>query len=202
VNILDIKGNLLANSTYMFSPTASLLFEVTLGPQYSQILYGPLPISFLFQGFTIPAVKFTGTAYPPPSSISATPISPHHMALSIELQTTSGTWDVAFLNLSALVNLAIQNNTPNVVIEDIYTSLLPVTFFVTQYTHGVPATSQEPLLVEKAEQLKAVLYAGPSITSLSPLATGQVVYLSESAYGVVWDRGGIPNATSLPHSLW
>ncbi|MFP3310980.1 MAG: hypothetical protein RXO26_04060, partial [Caldivirga sp.] len=33
VNILDIKGNLLASSTYMFSPTASLLFEVTLGPQ-------------------------------------------------------------------------------------------------------------------------------------------------------------------------
>ena len=185
VNILDIKGNLLASSTYMFSPTASLLFEVTLGPQYSQILYGPLPISFLFQGFTIPAVEFTGTAYPPLSSISAIPISPHHMALSIELQTTSGTWDVAFLNLSALVNLAIQNNTPVVVIEDIYTSLLPVTFFVTQYTHGVPATSQEPVLVEKAEQLKAVLYAGPSITSLSPLATGQVVYLSESAYGIV-----------------
>ncbi|WP_156519852.1 hypothetical protein, partial [Caldivirga sp. MU80] len=184
VNILDIKGNLLASSTYMFSPTASFLFEVTLGPQYSQILYGPLPISFLFQGFTIPAVQFTGTVYPP-TSPTPIPISPHHMALSIELQTTSGTWDVAFLNLSALVNLAIQNNTPNVVIEDIYTSLLPVTFFVTQYTHGVPATSQEPVLVEKAEQLKAVLYAGPSITSLSPLATGQVVYLSESAFGIV-----------------
>ncbi|MFP3316425.1 MAG: hypothetical protein RXN91_08815, partial [Caldivirga sp.] len=184
VNILDIKGNLLASSTYMFSPTASFLFEVTLGPQYSQILYGPLPISFLFQGFTIPAVQFNGTVYPP-TSPTPIPISPHHMALSIELQTTSGTWDVAFLNLSALVNLAIQNNTPNVVIDEIYTSLLPVTFFVTQYTHGIPAISQEPLLVEKAEQLKAVLYAGPSITSLSPLATGQVVYLSESAYGIV-----------------
>ncbi|KUO90980.1 MAG: hypothetical protein AT713_02190 [Caldivirga sp. JCHS_4] len=182
MNILDIKGNLLASSTYMFSPTASFLFEVTLGPQYSQILYGPLPISFLFQGFTIPAVKFTGAVYASPSSPkapSATPISPQHMALSIELQTTSGTWDVAFLNLSALVNLAIQSNTPNVVIEDIYTSLLPVTFFVTQYTHGVPATMQEPLLVEKAQQLKAMLYAGPSISSLSLLATGQVVYLSE-----------------------
>uniref|UniRef100_UPI000831DF8C hypothetical protein n=1 Tax=Caldivirga sp. MU80 TaxID=1650354 RepID=UPI000831DF8C len=182
MNILDIKGNLLASSTYMFSPTASLLFEVTLGPQYSQILFGPLPISFLFQGFTIPAVEFTGAVYASPSSPkapSATPISPQHMALSIELQTTSGTWDVAFLNLSALVNLAIQSNTPNVVIEDIYTSLLPVTFFVTQYTHGVPATMQEPLLVEKAQQLKAMLYAGPSISSLSLLATGQVVYLSE-----------------------
>jgi len=158
--ILDIKNNTLASSTYrfsrstyMFSPTASLLFEVTLGPQYSQILYGPLPISFLFQGFTIPAVEFTGAVYAKPSSPkapSATPISPHHMALSIELQTTSGTWDVAFLNLSALVNLAIQNNTPNVVIEKIYTSLLPVTFFVTQYTYNTTATSQEPVLVEKA----------------------------------------------------
>jgi hypothetical protein len=90
---------------------------------------------------------------------------------------------VAFLNLSALVNLAIQNNTPNVVIKDIYTSLLPVTFFVTQYTYNTTATSQEPVLVEKAQQLKAVLYAGPSISSLSPLATGQVVYLSESSPG-------------------
>ncbi|MGC9136996.1 MAG: hypothetical protein ACP5H6_09125, partial [Caldivirga sp.] len=187
--IYDIKGNLIANLTYVFSPTASLLFEITTGPQYSQILYGPLPISFLFQGFTIPAVKFTGLSYWCSSSStghsvpSATPLSPAHMAMSIELQTTSGTWDVAFLNLSALINLAINNNTPDVTIQKVYVSLLPTVLAVTTYTPGVTATSQEPLPVEKAEQIKALLYSGPSISGLSLVTTGQVI-LYNSTYTV------------------
>ncbi|ABW00855.1 hypothetical protein [Caldivirga maquilingensis] len=179
-NIYDIKGNLIAASSFEFSPTASLLFEITTGPQLAQILYGPLPISFLIEGFTIPAVEFTGTVYPP-TSPTAQPISPTKMMLTIELQTTSGTWDVALLNISSLINLAIKYNTPTVTISSIWTSLLPTVLEVTLYTPGVAVTSQEPLLAEKAEQIKAVLLAGPSTSQLSLMATGNVTMYSSAS---------------------
>ena len=180
--VSDIKGNLIAGSAFGLSayPVSqdSLLFEVMAN---RTILYGPLPINFLLTPnvVSIPAVEYTGvvTEVPPPGTSSiptVTPLSVSALNLVVEYQTNVGTWDVADLNLAPLVNYMIQSDTTYEEIPVVYTSLLPVEFYVTLYTPTYSVFSQSPLPAEKAQAVSAALYYGTSTASLSLLATGGV----------------------------
>ena len=126
------------------------------------ILYGPLPINFLLTpGVSIPAVEYTGIVYETPtgnSTPTVTPLSVSALNLVVEYQTNVGTWDVADLNLAPLVNYMIQSDTTQEEIPVVYTSLLPVEFYVTLYTPTYSVFSQSPLPAEKAQAVSCLLY--------------------------------------------